>query len=112
MGEAGGTGSQEIKIRLIGELVDSLTGKGAKYAVKMILGKLRTGFSDMTVLDALSWMIGVDKKLRPEIEAIYNIRADLAKSRLSAHPRRHVLHQFPRLLSCLRTSVVAVRNIP
>ena len=59
--KANGTGSQELKIKLIGELVNQMTGREAKYAVKMILGKLRTGFSDMTVLDALSWMIGGDK---------------------------------------------------
>ena len=41
---AGGEGSQELKIKLIGELVNQLSGKEAKYAVKMILGKLRTGF--------------------------------------------------------------------
>ena len=91
--EAGGTGSQEIKIRLIGELVDSLTGKGAKYAVKMILGKLRTGFSDMTVLDALSWMIGGDKKLRPEIENMYNVKADLGEI-----AEEIVKHKKPRKL--------------
>ncbi|MBI2008321.1 ATP-dependent DNA ligase [Candidatus Amesbacteria bacterium] len=77
--EAGGEGSQERKIQLVGDLLDSLGGRSAKYAVKMILGKLRTGFSDMTVLDALSWMIGGDKKLRPAIERMYNVRADLGE---------------------------------
>src|SRR3989344_2907867 len=31
------------------------------------------------VLDALSWMIGGDKKLRPAIENMYNVRADLGE---------------------------------
>ena len=75
----GGQGSQEKKITLIGDLVSDLDPVGAKYAVKMVLGKLRTGFSDMTVLDALSWTIGGDKKLRPEIEGLYNVRADLGQ---------------------------------
>lgn len=77
--EAGGEGSQERKQELVRGLVGSLDSVGAKYAVKMVLGKLRTGFSDMTVLDALSWMIGGDKKLRPEIENMYNVRADLGE---------------------------------
>ena len=77
--EAGGEGSQEKKLKLIRDLLIDLDGLSAKYAVKMILGKLRTGFSDMTVLDSLSWMITGDKKLRPEIEAMYNVRADLGE---------------------------------
>lgn len=77
--QTSGLGSQEKKQQLIGELVDSLDPAGAKYAVKMILGKLRGGFSDMTILDALSWMITGDKSLRPEIERIYNVRADLGE---------------------------------
>jgi len=77
--EVGGEGSQEKKLQLIGDLVNQMTGGEAKYAIKMILGKLRTGFSDMTVLDALSWMIGGDKSLRNEIERMYNVRADLGE---------------------------------
>jgi DNA ligase-1 len=77
--QAGGSGSVEVKQQLIGELVGDLGKKGAKFAVKMVLGKLRTGFSDMTVLDSLSWMISGDKKLRPEVEKIYNVRADLGE---------------------------------
>jgi len=40
---------------------------------------LRTGFSDMTVLDSLSWMIAGDKSLRKDLEQIYNVRADLGE---------------------------------
>ncbi len=77
--QAGGAGSQEKKQQLIKELVDDLDSVSAKYAVKMILGKLRVGFSDMTVLDALSWMKMGDKSLRKSIENIYNVRADLGE---------------------------------
>lgn len=75
----GGEGSQKRKSDLMVELLDRLQAKSAKYAVKIILGKLRTGFSDMTVLDSLSWMIKGDKSLRPEIEKMYNVRADLGE---------------------------------
>lgn len=77
--ETKGTGSQEIKQKLIGNLISDLDPVGAKYAVKMILGKLRTGFSDMTVLDSLSWMLVGSKKLKPQIENMYNVRADLGE---------------------------------
>ena len=76
---AGGAGSQEKKQTLIKELAECLDPIGAKYAVKMILGKLRVGFSDMTVLDSLSWMLKGDKSLRKDIENIYNVRADLGE---------------------------------
>lgn len=76
---AGGEGSQEKKQQLVTQLVETLDGVSAKYVVKIILGKLRTGFSDMTVLDALSWVVSGDKKLRPQIEEMYNVRADLGE---------------------------------
>jgi DNA ligase 1 len=76
---ASGAGSQEKKQSLIRELIEDLDPVGAKYAVKMILGKLRVGFSDMTVLDSLSWMKTGNKSLRKAIENIYNVRADLGE---------------------------------
>jgi DNA ligase-1 len=45
--------------------------------VRIILGKLRLGFSDMTIVDALSWMISGNKTLRGIIEDAYNICADI-----------------------------------
>ena len=79
MAKVEGTGSQEIKQKLIRDLVEELDGRSAKYVIRIILSKLRTGFSDMTILDALSWMIVSDKSLRKEIEKMYNMRADLGE---------------------------------
>lgn len=75
----GGTGSQEKKQQLIRDLLENLDPVAAKYAVKIILGKLRTGFSDMTVLDSLSWMLVGNKNKRKEVENMYNVRADLGE---------------------------------
>ncbi|MEK9200511.1 MAG: DNA ligase, partial [Patescibacteria group bacterium] len=77
--ETSGTGSQEGKSDQIVELLSGVDPRSAKYVVKIILGKLRSGFSDMTALDGLSWMLSGDKKLRPEIEALYDVRADLGE---------------------------------
>ena len=52
-----GTGSQDKKQQLIINFLDEVDPVSAKYIVKMILGKLRTGFSDMTMLDSISWML-------------------------------------------------------
>ena len=74
-----GTGSQDKKQQLIINLLAEVDPVSAKYIVKMILGKLRTGFSDMTILDSLSWMLSGNKKLKPQIESMYNVRADLGE---------------------------------
>ncbi|MCL5797794.1 MAG: ATP-dependent DNA ligase [Patescibacteria group bacterium] len=72
-----GTGSQEKKINLLGDLLKYSDPLSAKYIVRMTLAKLRLGFSDMTILDALSWMLTSSKSLRAEIEKAYNVRPDL-----------------------------------
>lgn len=73
----GGTGSQEEKITALSALFASLDPLSAKYVVRMIIGKLRLGFSDMTIIDALSWMEAGNKSLRAKIEDAYNICADI-----------------------------------
>lgn len=74
---ASGSGSQEIKVKLLGDLIAMVDPFSAKYIVRMTLDKLRLGFSDMTILDSFSWMIKGSKDLRPEIERAYNVRPDL-----------------------------------
>ena len=72
-----GTGSQDEKINQLSALLGSLDADSAKYVVRIVLGKLRLGFSDMTIIDALSWMETGDKSLRTIIEDAYNICADI-----------------------------------
>lgn len=72
-----GIGSQEEKAKELLDLLKQLDPHSAKYVVRIILGKLRLGFSDMTIVDALSWMEVGDKSLRPVIEHAYNICADI-----------------------------------
>lgn len=86
-----GTGSQDKKQQLIINLLAEVDPVSAKYIVKMILGKLRTGFSDMTILDSLSWMLSGSKKLKPQIEAMYNVRADLGQ--IAMQIKQHKQHK-------------------
>ena len=51
-----GDGSQERKIGLLAKLLQSLDPLSARFAARIPVGRLRLGFSDKTVLDALSWM--------------------------------------------------------
>ncbi|MCK4265307.1 ATP-dependent DNA ligase [Candidatus Babeliales bacterium] len=72
-----GTGSQEKKESKLIELLKKLDPLSGKYIVRIILGKLRLGFSDMTLLDAFSWMKMGDKSLRLSLEEAYNVSADI-----------------------------------
>lgn len=73
----GGAGSQEKKIGLLAELLRSVDALSARYIVRIPLDKLRLGFSEMTILDSLSWMLAKDKSLRRELEWVYNVRPDI-----------------------------------
>ena len=75
--EMSGTGSQERKEAALVALLQSVTPLEAKYIVRSVVGKLRLGFSDMTLLDAYSWMISGDKTLRQPLENAYNVCADI-----------------------------------
>lgn len=76
---ASGEGSVERKIDLFAQLLQQLGAPSAKYAARIPIGKLRLGFSDVTILDALSWSRAGDKSLRPELERAYNILADIGQ---------------------------------
>ncbi|OGB85788.1 hypothetical protein A3J41_00975 [candidate division TM6 bacterium RIFCSPHIGHO2_12_FULL_38_8] len=75
--EISGTGSTEKRSDKVQKLLKQVDSLGAKFIVRMITKTLRLGFSDMTILDGLSWMQGGDKKLSKDLEAAYNVCADL-----------------------------------
>ena len=72
-----GHGSQEKKIGLLADILKGVDALSARYVARIPLDKLRLGFSDMTILDSLSWMIAGDKSLRPRLEDVYNVRPDI-----------------------------------
>src|SRR5687767_3449782 len=75
--ETGGAGSVEKKMNIMADLLKSLDPLSARFVSRIPVGKMRLGFSDMTVLDSLSWMIDGTKSHRKEIEPVFNIRPDL-----------------------------------
>jgi DNA ligase-1 len=75
--QVSGSGSQEEKVKQLHALLKDLDPLSAKFVVRIVLGKLRLGFSDMTIIDALSWMESGDKSLRADLENAYNICADI-----------------------------------
>lgn len=74
---ASGEGSVEKKIHMLAGLINDLDPLSSRYIVRIPLGVLRLGFSDMTILDALSWMMTGDKSLRPSLQTAYHVRPDL-----------------------------------
>jgi DNA ligase-1 len=79
MARQGGGGSQERKIAQTAGLLSSLDPKSVRFVVRIPINNLRLGFSDMTILDALSYMEKGDKSARSEIEAAFNVTVDIGK---------------------------------
>ncbi len=74
---AGGEGSVEKKIEILANLFKESSPLENRFLARIPVDKMRLGFSDMTVLEGLSWMLDGTKKHKDKIEASYNIRPDL-----------------------------------
>ena len=69
-----GEGSQERKVEMTSSLLKNLDSLSVRFVARIPVGKLRLGFSEKTVIDALA---GHDPKIQKEIEEAYNIRPDI-----------------------------------
>jgi DNA ligase-1 len=72
-----GSGSQETKLRLISSLLNDATAAEGRYIIKFIMGQLRLGIADYTMLDALALAFTGDKANRQVLENAYNVSSDL-----------------------------------
>jgi DNA ligase-1 len=72
-----GPGSQETKLRLISSLLNDATAAEGRYIIKFVMGQLRLGIADYTVLDALALAFTGDKANRQVLENAYNVSSDL-----------------------------------
>ena len=72
-----GSGSQETKLRLVSSLLNETTSREARYIMKFLMGTLRLGIADFTVLDSLSIAFTNDKSNRSLLENAYNVSGDL-----------------------------------
>lgn len=77
--EDGGVGSQERKIEKLANLLGLMVGRSAKYLVRMVLGRLRLGFSDKTLLDALSYLEDGTKEGREALDQAYQVAPDVGE---------------------------------
>ena len=77
--EVSGAGSQEKKVNKFAQLLKELDSLSTRYAVRIPLGNSRLGFSEITVVEALSWMKKGDKSLKEDIEKYFHIYPDIGK---------------------------------
>ena len=76
--KAHGRNSQDLKIKYLLELLQDGEPLEARYVVRTVVGKLRLGIADMTILDALSIAFG-SKEDRVIVERAYNVHSDLGQ---------------------------------
>ena len=74
-----GVRSQDMKIKYISSLLNDATPMEARFILKILLGTLRLGIAENTVMDALSIAFSGDKKNRNTLEHAYNVSRDLGK---------------------------------
>ena len=71
-----GTGSQDKKSQKIISLLQSLNPLSNKFAIRIILGNNRLGFTELTIVDAICKFLN-DKSLKSKVEDAYNRFPDI-----------------------------------
>ncbi len=74
---AKGVGSQEVKVRILADILKNASPKEAKYITRLVLGTLRLGVADMTVLDSLAIAFTGSKANKKKLEEAYNTCPDV-----------------------------------
>ena len=79
LAKTSGLGSQDKKMILLAALLEKLDPLSAKYVSRIILSKMRLGFSTMTLIDALSFVKTNAKNDSANLEKAFYKKADLGK---------------------------------
>ena len=74
-----GKGSQDLKMKYISSLLNDAAPIEAKFVLNILLGTLRLGIAENTVMDALAITFTGKKENRKQIEDAYNVSSDLGK---------------------------------
>ncbi len=75
---AAGSGSQEEKIKLLADLLHDASPREARFILRTVVGKMRLGVADMTLVDALAEGFAT-KEERDAVERAYNVSSDLGR---------------------------------
>lgn len=74
-----GSRSQDMKMKYISSLLNDATPIEASFILKILLGTLRLGIAENTVMDALAITFTDNKENRKILEHAYNVSSDLGK---------------------------------
>ncbi len=74
-----GSRSQDMKMKYISSLLNDANPLEANYILKILLGTLRLGIAENTVMDALAIAFSGSKENRKILEHAYNVSSDLGK---------------------------------
>jgi DNA ligase-1 len=74
-----GSHSQDMKMKYISSLLNDASPLEANYILKLLLGTLRLGVAENTVMDALAIAFSGDKDNRKILQHAYNVSSDLGK---------------------------------
>jgi len=117
-----GKGSQDLKMKYISSLLNDATPIEAKFVLNILLGTLRLGIAENTVMDALSIGFTGKKENREQIEAAYNVSSDLGKvSEVIAHEGLDGIKKFqitlfnpirPMLADRIKSEEDAIKKMP
>lgn len=72
-----GKGSQDMKIKYVSSLLNDAKPIEAKFILKILLGTLRLGIAENTLMDALAIAFTEKKENRELVEDAYNVSSDL-----------------------------------
>ncbi len=74
-----GNRSQDMKMKYISSLLNDANPLEASYILKILLGTLRLGVAENTVMDSLAIAFSGNKENRKILEHAYNVSSDLGK---------------------------------
>lgn len=72
-----GPGSLDLKIRYITSMLNNSSSLEAKYLLKLVLGNLRLGIANYTLIDAIALSFTGNKENRRILENAFNLSSDL-----------------------------------
>lgn len=76
--QASGEGSQEAKVAALVELLQRATPDEAKFLIRFVMGMLRLGVRELTIVDALTFAFADgSKEARARVEGAFNLSSDL-----------------------------------
>ena len=117
-----GKGSQDLKMKYISSLLNDATPIEAKFVLNILLGTLRLGIAENTVMDALSIGFTGKKENREQVEAAYNVSSDLGKvAEVIAHDGLDGIKKFqislfnpirPMLADRIKSEEDAIKKMP